>query len=377
MRVPDAHDFELQIARLGRGHDDRDGVQLEACLGAPLFQIPAAGHALNAHVGAGTLADEHTAGLARIRVSRPGLDERALFRGKAEHAWYSTPSMSFHERVQALPTLGIGISTEFGAHHTGLDLLALRQAHPSLVRFLEIGADLERGVDVDARAWVERGLPTTYHFLDVNLEEGEDLDKAWIRDTAALARELGAAWLGGDAGLWHVGPRERGHGVLMPPVLEPDSADEMARNVAALREATDLEVLPENPPAHVFLGRMHLLDYFARVCARADCGLLLDVAHLAVYQRVCGHEPLTALDGFPLDHVVEMHVAGGTLFEHEGRTFVNDDHGVAVLPETWTLFEHVIEHAPNLKAIVFECERNTIPEVVPVFERIHELRQEA
>jgi uncharacterized protein (UPF0276 family) len=296
-----------------------------------------------------------------------------LFRRNAEHPCYSTPSMSFHERVQALPTLGIGISTEFGARHTGLDLLALQRSHPGLVRFLEIGGDLERGVDADARAWVERGLPTTYHFLDVNLEEGEDLDEVWVRDTAALAREVGAAWLCGDAGLWHVGPRERGHGVLMPPVLEPDSADEMARNVAHLREASGFEVLPENPPAHVFLGRMHLLDYFGRVTAGADCGLLLDVAHLAVYQRVCGHDPLTALDGFPLEHVVEVHVAGGTPFEHEGRTFVNDDHGVEVLPETWTIFEHVLARTPNLKAIVFECERNTIAEVVPVFERIHEL----
>ena len=283
--------------------------------------------------------------------------------------------MSFLERLRTLPDLGIGISTEFGARHSGLDLLELRSAHPELVGFLEIGADLERGIDADARAWVERGWPVTYHFLDVNLEEAEDLDEAWIRDTAALAKEVGAAWLCGDAGLWHVGPRERGHGVLMPPVLEPESAEEMARNVLRLREATGFEVLPENPPAHAYLGRLHLLDYFARVAERADSGLLLDVAHLAVYQHVCGHEPLTALDGFPLERVVELHVAGGTLFEHAGRTFVDDDHGVGILPETWTILEHVIERAPNVKAVVFECERNTIPGVLPVFERLGTLCQ--
>lgn len=285
--------------------------------------------------------------------------------------------MDFLERVRTLPELGIGISTEFGARHSGLDLLELRTARPDLVGFLEIGADLERGIDADALAWAERGWPVTYHFLDVNLEESEDLDEPWIRDTARLAREVGAAWLCGDAGLWHVGPRERGHGVLMPPVLEPDSADEMARNVVSLREATGFEVLPENPPAHVYLGRLHLLDYFARVADAADSGLLLDVAHLAVYQRVCGHDPLTALADYPLERVVEMHVAGGTPFEHEGLTFVDDDHGVAVLPETWTILEHVIERTPNLKAIVFECERNSIPEVLPVFERINALHEGA
>lgn len=286
------------------------------------------------------------------------------------------PSHPFHERVLRLPRLGLGVSTEFGARHGGLDLFELREASPA-VSFLEVGADLERGADEDARAWAARGWPTTYHFLDVNLEEAEDLDGAWVRDTAALARELGAAWLCGDAGLWHVGRRERGHGVLMPPVLEPASADALGDNVRALRETTGFEVLPENPPAHLYLGRMHLLDYFARAAERADGGLLLDVAHLAVFQHVRGHAPLTALDGFPLERVVEIHVAGGTLFEVEGRTFVDDDHGVSILPATWEIFEAVIERAPALKAIVFECERNSIAAVVPVFERLQTCWREA
>ena len=282
------------------------------------------------------------------------------------------PQAEFSTRVESLPRLGLGISTEFDAGRTGLDPVALRDEHPELVRFLEIGADLERGVDQDARRWVARGWPTTYHFLDLNLEEAEDLDAAWLAEAGALARELGAAWMCGDAGLWHVGRRERGHAVLMPPVLEPESADEMAGNVRRLREEVSLEVLPENPPAHVFLGRMHVLEYFARVGSGADCGLLLDVAHLAVFQRVRGHDPLTGLEDFPLERVVEVHVAGGTPFEWGGRTFVEDDHQIGVLPDTWQILEHVLPRACNLKAIVFECERNAKSDVVPVFRRLAE-----
>ena len=283
------------------------------------------------------------------------------------------PEDSFASRCASLPHLGLGISTEFGAGRQGLNLAELRDRAGELVRFLELGVDLERGVDEDARAWVERGWPTTYHFLDVNLEEGEDLDEAWVAATVDLARSVGAAWLCGDAGLWHVGPRDRGHGVLMPPILEPESAAEMARNVRALRERSGFEVLPENPPAHVFLGRMHLLDYFGHVGAAADSGLLLDVAHLAVYQEVSGHRPLDAFDGFPLERVLEVHVAGGTFFDSEGKRFVEDDHGVSILPATWEIFAHVVEHAPNLRAVVFEGERNGIDEVLPVFERLASL----
>ena len=276
----------------------------------------------------------------------------------------------FAQRVRALPYLGLGISTEFGARDTGLDIHALHRERPDLCAFLEIGADLERGIDEDASEWVRAGAPTTYHFLDLNLEESEDLDEAWVRDTSELARSVGAAWMCGDAGLWHIGPRERGHGVLLPPILTADSAREMAHNVRRLRAESGFEVLPENPPAHVYLGDLHLLEYFARVADDADCGLLLDVAHLAIYQHASGHAPLDGLDTYPFDRVVELHVAGAATFEHAGHTFVDDDHGLAVLAATWTIFETVVPRATNLRAVVLECERNPRELALPVFERV-------
>jgi uncharacterized protein (UPF0276 family) len=242
-----------------------------------------------------------------------------------------------------------------------------------LLQFLEVGVDLERGVDAATRAWVRAGAPTTYHFLDLNLEESDDLEPAWIAAARDLARELGAAWLCGDAGLWHVGPRDRGHGVLLPPVLTAESARALARNVRLLREASGLEVLPENPPAHAYAGDLHLLDYFARVADGADAGLLLDVAHLAIYQRATGRAPLDGLDGFPLDRVVEVHVAGGTEFEFEGRRFIDDDHAPEPLADTWQILEAVLPRARNLCAIVYECERNARSDVLSNFERLRSM----
>jgi uncharacterized protein (UPF0276 family) len=159
--------------------------------------------------------------------------------------------------------------------------------------------------------------------------------------------------------------------VLLPPILCVESAREMAANVRALREASGFEVLPENPPAHVYLGDLHLLDYFARVADDADSGLLLDVAHLAIYQRACGHDPLDGLDGFPLERVIEIHLAGASEFSHAGRGFVDDDHSPAVLDDTWRILEAVLPRASNRRALVFECERNPLDAVVPVFERLH------
>jgi len=278
----------------------------------------------------------------------------------------------FARRVERLPWLGLGISTEFEAGDAGLDLLALADAHPDWVEFVEVGVDLERGLDPVAEAWLARGGRTTFHFLDVNLEEGEDLDPVWCAGATRLARRMGAAWLCGDAGIWHVGPRDRGHGTLLPPILVEESARELGRNARRLREAAGLEVLPENPPAHVYLGDLHLLDYLARVAEAGDCGLLLDVAHLAIYQHAMSLAPTHGLDAFPAERVVEIHVAGATPFTHEGRRFLDDDHSPEPLPATWEILDAVLPRARNLRALVYECERNRAEAVAPVFGRLRE-----
>ena len=86
--------------------------------------------------------------------------------------------MGFMERVDRLPVLGLGVSTGHGAGDgtSALDIRELRSLHPQYAGFLEIGVEVSRGLDDDARAWAQTGLPCTYHFLDVNLDEPEDLN---------------------------------------------------------------------------------------------------------------------------------------------------------------------------------------------------------
>jgi uncharacterized protein (UPF0276 family) len=275
--------------------------------------------------------------------------------------------------LTALPRLGLGLSCEHDSARRGLDAVEVHDDHPELFDFLEVGADLLRGLDPHMLRWAARGWPTTYHFLDLNLEEPEDIDELWVEQTRSAARSLNAAWLCGDGGLWHFGPRDRAQLTLMPPVLDAASARDMAEAVRRVQAATGMTCLPENPPATVYLGDLHVLEYFARMAEDADCGLLLDCAHLAIFQHSRGHAALDGLDAYPLERVVELHVAGGSLRDHQGLAWIDDDHGPEPLPDTWKIVEHVAARAPNLKAVVYECERTTLPEVVDTFTRLRAL----
>ncbi|MGK0359321.1 MAG: hypothetical protein ACI9U2_001623 [Bradymonadia bacterium] len=280
--------------------------------------------------------------------------------------------MSFADRVAALPSLGIGVSTEYQAMAKAgaLDPRELRHLHPEFAGFLEVGVEASRGVDAQAEAWSAAGWPTTYHFLDVNLDEPEDLDAEWLAQTRANVETLNAAWICGDAGLWHFGPRERGQMLLLPPILTDEAARAMADGIIALREATGREVLPENPPGHVFIGDLHLLEFYARLCEYADTGMLLDAAHLAIYQHCQGNSALDGLSNFPLDRIVEVHVAGAVTKDVDGLTIIEDDHTPNVLPATWQILRHVAPRASELRAVVFECEHNPIDVCLPGFRQI-------
>ncbi len=281
----------------------------------------------------------------------------------------------FATRVLALPRLGLGVSTEYGASRTdgALDPAELRASHPAFASFLEVGVETIKGLDESATAWTRAGHPTTYHFLDINLDDPDDQDEHWLAAVRSLIAAMNPAWLCGDAGLWHFGRRDRGHMLLLPPVLVAEAVAPMAAGIRSLRAATGLEVLPENPPGTAYIGDLHLLDFFARLADAADTGLLLDCAHLAMYQRLAGHAPLTAFDHVPWDRVVELHIAGGS--EHHDGEFrwVEDDHGTDVLPDTWEIAREAVARATNLRAVVVECERNPIPRTLPLFARVAEL----
>lgn len=276
-------------------------------------------------------------------------------------------------RLDALPRLGVGISGEYGVRPS-IDPTTFKDAYPGLIHVVEFGTDTDRGVDAAILRWVDAGNPATYHFLDVNFEELDDLDETWIDETAAFARRLGSPWLCGDSGMWHFGPRDRGHGLLLPPILVRDSARRTAESIAAVQERTGLPVFPENPPSLYYLGDLHILDYFALVSEIAGCGLLLDAGHLSIYQRSLGLEPLAGLASFPLDRVVEIHVAGGgEAVTPDGYRYIDDDHRAEVHPDTWEIVHHVIPRAPRLKAVLYECEHNEPAATVDTFIRLNQL----
>ncbi len=48
----------------------------------------------------------------------------------------------------------------------------------------------------------------------------------------------------------------------------------------------------------------------------------------------------------------------------DGFEYIDDTHTADVLDDTWQIFEAVLAGAANLKAVVFECERNPLDDAL-------------
>jgi hypothetical protein len=152
--------------------------------------------------------------------------------------------------------------------------------------------------------------------------------------------------------------------------------------------------LLETPPlTYVGFGDMSMAEFFRLVTELTPCGVVLDIGHLWTVYRYTGEwrrRPLTAflaefLDAFPLERVVEIHMAG--LASHPSVPFHTqaqaqaageppywiDAHGAPIPDVLSDMLAQVLEHRGlvNLKGVALEVDTKPIPTIVEEFAEAH------
>ncbi|MGZ3456983.1 MAG: DUF692 domain-containing protein, partial [Archangium sp.] len=221
--------------------------------------------------------------------------------------------------------------------------------------------------------WERRGdVPVLFHPVHLNLYGPELEPVKALEDLDAHARAVGSAWVGNDIGWWHSGGQPfPGYLYFTPPFTEAGVRDCVAH---ALHVQSHLSVplALENPAAFARRGELHVLDFMARVHARTGLPLLLDLGHLLSYQLAAGLPLEAGLDGFPLDKVIEIHIAGGVITRRCGRGYYVDDHTQPVREELFGLLESLLPRCPSLRAVTFEGDGHPLEVALLTLRRLRE-----
>ena len=259
-----------------------------------------------------------------------------------------------------LPFRGLGLSSNLSVHDVPQPW-ALLAAEPGLFDVVEYSAPLDletarREASLFPVLWEARErVPVLLHPVHLNLYGPELETEAALASLDAHARAVGSAWVGNDVGWWHShGQPFPGYLYLPPPLSEDGLADAVA-HASHVQAHLSVPLVLENPLAGWRGGRLHVLDFMAELHRRTGCPLLLDVGHLFSAQLAAGLPPDTGLDGFPLEAVVEVHLAGGVVTrDGSGRGFYADDHTQPVREELFELLAALLPKLPSLRALIFE-----------------------
>jgi hypothetical protein len=301
----------------------------------------------------------------------------------------------FIERVSRIPYHGLGLSVDVYAP----DLFELADAlerHGLDCGYLEIFKAAPA-----ALASVRRRLPDArlaYHAegLWVTQPDPERLSPflAELDEAAEQIRILGSHWLNHECAAKQMGGYA--FGTYLPALFTQASAAVTAANIARVQQRLDRDgigplFLLETPPlTYAGFGDLGLGEFFRLVTDRTPCGVVLDIGHLWTVYRYTGEwrrRPLAAfltglLDAFPLERVVEVHIAG--LAPHpsvpsrmqvagEPPLWI-DAHGAPIPEVLADMLAQVLEHKGlvSLKGVALEVDTKPIPMIVEEFGQARE-----
>jgi uncharacterized protein (UPF0276 family) len=185
---------------------------------------------------------------------------------------------------------------------------------------------------------VAERYPVVMHGVSLSIGSVDPLDRVYLAKLKRLADRTRARWVS-DHLCW-TGVAGRNTHDLLPMPLNEETLRHVARRVRTVSEILERPLFLENPSTYLELesSTMGEAEFLARLCAEADCGLLLDVNNVYVSSVNHGFDARAYIDAIPADRVAQYHLAGHT----DKGTHLLDTHSTFVKDDVWDLYAHAV-----------------------------------
>lgn len=280
--------------------------------------------------------------------------------------------------MSTLPLLGLGLSSNLDARVRPNPYRLLANDR-TLFDFVEYSAPLDveeaqRTASLFAEMFAKRDdVRVLFHPVHLNLY-GPTLEaKENLRALDRHAKAVGSPWVGNDVGWWHEGGQPFPGYLYIPPPLTAAGVSDCAAHALHVQAELSVPLLLENPVVIVKRGDLHVLDFMSKLHAKTGLGLILDMGHLFSHALATGTELTSGFDGFPFEHVYEIHIAGGVVTRRADRSVYFDDHTQPIREELFTLLQEVLPRCRNLRALVYEGDGHSEPIAVRTLARLRRM----
>ena len=310
-------------------------------------------------------------------------------------------SQEFSARIDQVGPKGLGLSVDVYSPDLG-SLLADLTQRQVLPAYLEVF----RATPAALRAVrAATALPLTYHGEGLWVTQPRAPEHSrFLEEARFIASDLailGSAWSNHECATKQIAGYS--FGTYLPPLYTPASASVVARNIRAVQTIFDesngqaglfgpLFLLEMAPLTYFVAGTLPIASYFRRIADEAACGLVLDVGHLwTVYRYTRARQTHTLqdfvrefLDEFPLERVVEIHVAGLTVHDSMRASsrsasdeppgelpFWTDAHSAPIPEVLFELLDQILEQPRlrHLKGLALEVDTKPVELIGEEFTR--------
>lgn len=296
----------------------------------------------------------------------------------------------FLRRVRCIPIHGLGLSVDVHTPEVTslLRSLRVRQVPPGYfeVFYTEPAAlrMVREQVDQHPLAYHGEGLWVTQPEMTGSWAGRQEVD-----DAITHLQILQSSWLNHECATKYLAGYS--YGTYLPPLYTRAGAETVAENAWQIQTLLDERcvlanggaplLLLEMPPLTYFVaGTLQIPAFFRLITEQAPCGLVLDVGHLWTVFRYSGGSRTRSLekfvqvflDEFPLERVVEIHVAGLAIHESwldavspQARSAVNgvlppwtDAHAAPIPPVLFDMLDQILSQPQltNLKGMALEVD---------------------
>jgi uncharacterized protein len=229
------------------------------------------------------------------------------------------------------------------------EVLATRPALP----WLEVHPEnyLGGGPAIRALHAIREHYPVSFHAVGLSVGSADGVDRRHLGRLKSLVDRIEPAIVSEHLAWSQTGGAYLNH--LLPLPYTEESLTTVCRNVDEVQVALGRRVLVENPSGYLRFTTSTIPEpeFLSALVRRTGCGLLCDVNNVYVTARNLGLDPMAYLAALPRAAVGEIHLAGHSVNDADGRPLLIDDHGSPVVPAVWALYDralHLFGPVPTL-----------------------------
>lgn len=208
------------------------------------------------------------------------------------------------------------------------------------------------GAHIEALTRIRSMYPLSLHGVGLSLGSADPLNSLHLERVRRAVNRFEPALLSEHLSWSSVDGR------FANDLLPLPYTDEALRHVSArISQAQDFlgrQILIENVSSYLQFdcSRMPEWEFLAGVAAESGCGVLLDLNN--IYVAACNHgfEPLRYLDSIDPRSVQEIHLAGHSRMQFEGRDLLIDTHGTRVCNAVWDLYRTALRRFGDVPTLI-------------------------